>query len=149
MPTIAAARPYPFEFSRPHLALLLIDMQRDFIEPGGFGSALGNDVARLAAILPPTARLLNGFRRAGLPVCHTREAHHPDLADCPPSKLRRGNAALRIGDRGPMGRILISGELGTILSRNSSRVPANGLSRNPARAPSLPPGLMRSCASAS
>jgi nicotinamidase-related amidase len=112
MPTIAAARPYPYAFPRPHLALLLIDMQRDFIEPGGFGSTLGNDVARLGAIVPQAARLLAGFRRAGLPVCHTKEAHRPDLSDCPPAKLRRGNAALRIGDPGPMGRILISGEPG-------------------------------------
>jgi nicotinamidase-related amidase len=112
MPTIAAARPYPYPFPREHFALLLIDMQRDFIEPGGFGSALGNDVARLGAIVPPAARLLEGFRHAGLLVCHTKEAHRPDLSNCPPSKLRRGNAALRIGDRGPMGRILISGEPG-------------------------------------
>jgi biuret amidohydrolase len=110
--TIAAAQPYPYEFPPAHLALLLIDMQRDFIEPGGFGSALGNDVSRLAAIVPETARLLGGFRRAGLLVCHTKEAHRPDLSDCPPAKLRRGNAALRIGETGPMGRILIAGEPG-------------------------------------
>jgi nicotinamidase-related amidase len=112
MPKIAAARPYPYEFPRAHLALLLIDMQRDFIEPGGFGSALGNDVARLGAIVPQTARLLAGVRRAGLLVCHTKEAHRPDLSDCAPAKLRRGAAALRIGDHGPMGRILIAGEPG-------------------------------------
>jgi biuret amidohydrolase len=109
---IAAARPYPYEFPPSHLALLVIDMQRDFIEPGGFGSALGNDVSRLAAIVPQTARLLAGFRRAGLCVCHTKEAHRPDLSDCPPAKLRRGHAALRIGDLGPLGRILIAGEPG-------------------------------------
>ncbi|HEV8014002.1 MAG TPA: isochorismatase family cysteine hydrolase [Stellaceae bacterium] len=112
MPTIAAARPYPYAFSSAHVALLLIDMQRDFIEPGGFGSALGNDVSRLAAIVPQTARLLTGFREAGLCVCHTKEAHRPDLSDCPPAKLRRGDSALRIGDVGPMGRILIAGEPG-------------------------------------
>ncbi|HTV88727.1 MAG TPA: isochorismatase family cysteine hydrolase [Stellaceae bacterium] len=112
MPTIAAARPYPYEFSRSGMALLLIDLQRDFIEHGGFGSALGNDVSRLAAIVPQTARLLAGFRAAGLPVIHTKEAHRPDLADCPPAKRRRGGAALRIGDPGPMGRILIAGEAG-------------------------------------
>lgn len=112
MATIAAARPYPYEFSRGRLALLLIDMQRDFIEPGGFGSALGNDVSRLAAIVPQTARLLAGCRKAGLSIVHTKEAHRPDLADCPPAKLRRGRAALRIGDAGPIGRILIAGEPG-------------------------------------
>jgi nicotinamidase-related amidase len=112
MPTIAAAQPYPYEFPRRGLALIVIDMQRDFIEPGGFGSALGNDVSRLAAIVPAAARLIAGFRAAGLPILHTKEAHRPDLSDCPPAKLRRGNAALRIGDEGPMGRILIAGEPG-------------------------------------
>ena len=112
MRRIAAALPYPYEFPSAHVALLLIDMQRDFIEPGGFGSALGNDVSRLGAIVPQTARLLAGFRKAGLLVCHTKEAHRPDLADCPPAKRRRGNAALRIGEAGPMGRILIAGEPG-------------------------------------
>lgn len=112
MPTIAAARPYPYAFPRRQLGLLLIDMQRDFIEPGGFGSALGNDVSRLAAIVPYAARLLAGFRRAGLCICHTKEAHRADLSDCPPAKLHRGTASLRIGDAGPMGRILIAGEPG-------------------------------------
>jgi biuret amidohydrolase len=109
---IPAARPYPYAFPPGGIALLVIDMQRDFIEPGGFGSALGNDVTRLAAIVPGTARLLAGFRRAGLPVIHTKEAHRPDLSDCPPAKRNRGRAALRIGDVGPMGRILIEGEPG-------------------------------------
>lgn len=113
MPTIAAALPYRYEFPATGIALLVIDMQRDFIEPGGFGSALGNDVSRLAAIVPATARLVAGFRAAGLPVVHTKEAHRPDLSDCAPAKLRRGNAALRIGDLGPMGRILVAGEPGS------------------------------------
>lgn len=112
MPVIEAARPYAYDFAMARTALLLIDMQRDFIEPGGFGSTLGNDVARLSAIVPATARLLAGFRRAGLPICHTKEAHRPDLADCPPAKRNRGKAALRIGDEGPMGRILVVGERG-------------------------------------
>lgn len=112
MARIAAARPYPYDFPPEHTALLVIDMQRDFIEPGGFGSALGNDVSRLAAIVPATARLVAGFRGAGLPVLHTKEAHRPDLSDCPPAKRNRGRASLRIGDAGPMGRILIAGEPG-------------------------------------
>lgn len=113
MPTIAAARPYPYEFPRARLALLMIDMQRDFIEPGGFGAILGNDVSRLAAVVPQARRLLDGCRAAGLVVCHTKEAHRPDLSDCPPAKLRRGPGPLRIGDRGPMGRILVAGEPGS------------------------------------
>ncbi len=112
MASIDAARPYPYEFPRAGFALLLIDMQRDFIEPGGFGSALGNDVSRLGAIVPETARLLAGFRHAQLPVFHTKETHRPDLSDCPPAKLSRGGASLKIGDPGPMGRILIEGEPG-------------------------------------
>jgi biuret amidohydrolase len=112
MTKIATALPYPYEFPPAHTALLLIDMQRDFIEPGGFGSALGNKVELLGAIVPDTARLLAGFRKAGLVVIHTKEAHKPDLSDCPPAKRTRGNASLRIGDDGPMGRILIAGEPG-------------------------------------
>ncbi|HZB91639.1 MAG TPA: isochorismatase family cysteine hydrolase [Stellaceae bacterium] len=112
MPKIADALPYPYAFPRGGLALLVIDMQRDFIEPGGFGSSLGNDVARLAAIVPGVARLVDGFRRAGVRVIHTKEAHRPDLSDCPPAKRRRGEASRRIGDPGPMGRLLIDGEPG-------------------------------------
>jgi biuret amidohydrolase len=112
MPTVEAARPYPYAFPRDRTALVMIDMQRDFLEPGGFGAALGNDVSRLAPAVAPAARLIAAFRRHGLPIIHTREAHRPDLSDCPPAKRRRGNAALRIGDPGPMGRILVVGEPG-------------------------------------
>ena len=109
---IIKARPFDFDLDRDHAALIIIDMQRDFVEPGGFGETLGNKVALLQAIIPATARLLAAFRAAGLPVIHTRECHRPDLSDCPPAKRERGKPSLRIGDPGPMGRILISGEPG-------------------------------------
>lgn len=109
---IVAAQPYDYAFPMAQTALIVIDMQRDFIEPGGFGSSLGNDVTRLSAIVPTTRRLLDLCRGAALPIIHTREAHRPDLSDCPPAKRSRGAARLRIGDEGPMGRILISGEPG-------------------------------------
>lgn len=106
------ARPFDFPLDRGALGLLVIDMQRDFVEPGGFGASLGNDVARLGRIVPVVARLIAGFRAAGLPVLHTRECHRPDLSDCPESKRSRGSPAMRIGDEGPMGRILIAGAAG-------------------------------------
>lgn len=106
------ARPFDFQLDPKKTALIVIDMQRDFVEPGGFGETLGNDVTRLQAIIPSTAALIAGFRKAGLTIVHTRECHRPDLADCPPAKKDRGNPKLRIGDPGPMGRILISGEPG-------------------------------------
>jgi nicotinamidase-related amidase len=109
---IETALPYPYEFPAANVALVMIDMQRDFLEPGGFGAALGNDVSRLAPAIAPAARLLAAFRRLRLPVIHTREAHRSDLSDCPPAKRTRGNAPLRIGDVGPMGRILVTGEPG-------------------------------------
>jgi biuret amidohydrolase len=90
----------------------VIDMQRDFIERGGFGEALGNDVSRLAAIVPTVRELLAWARAQGIRVVHTREGHRPDLTDCPPAKRQRGRPALRIGDAGPMGRILVDGQPG-------------------------------------
>jgi nicotinamidase-related amidase len=106
------AEPFEYAFPREKLALIVIDMQRDFVEPGGFGAALGNDVDRLRPIIPAVGRVIDAFRRHGLAVIHTREGHRADLTDCPPAKRVRGNAKLRIGDPGPMGRILILGEPG-------------------------------------
>lgn len=107
------AQPYDYELPvSSQVALVVIDMQRDFLEPGGFGDALGNDVMRLQAIVPTLKQLLEGFRSLGLPIIHTLECHQPDLSDCPPSKLKRGRGTLTIGDVGPMGRILIQGESG-------------------------------------
>jgi nicotinamidase-related amidase len=110
---IENARPFPYEFDLARTALVLIDMQRDFIEPGGFGETLGNDVALLEAIVPATRAVLDAWRGAGGWVVHTREAHLPDLSDCPPAKRDRGRPTLRIGDAGPMGRILVRGEPGS------------------------------------
>jgi biuret amidohydrolase len=109
------AAPYPYPLEQAHAALVVIDMQRDFIEEGGFGAALGNEVTRLAAIVPSVARLIALARRQGWTLVHTREAHRPDLSDCPPSKIRRGDAAIRIGEEGPMGRLLVSGEPGSAI----------------------------------
>jgi nicotinamidase-related amidase len=109
---IDTAIPFPYEFDVAKTALVLIDMQRDFIEPGGFGETLGNDVSLLEAIVPATRQALRAWREAGGLVVHTREAHKADLSDCPPAKRNRGNPTLRIGDEGPMGRILVAGEPG-------------------------------------
>ena len=110
--TEVRADPYPFAFDLEKAALVIIDMQRDFLQPGGFGDALGNDVSMLARTVQPTLRLLEAARAAGLMVIHTREGHRPDLADLSPAKKRRGNFVLTIGDEGPMGRILVQGEPG-------------------------------------
>ena len=110
-----SAEPYPYGLVPGQTALVVIDMQRDFIEPGGFGDALGNEVARLEAIVPTVTRLLQLFRQHDWPIVHTRESHKADLSDCPPSKRERGESALRIGDVGPMGRILVRGEPGNAI----------------------------------
>ncbi|RUP26634.1 MAG: cysteine hydrolase [Curvibacter sp.] len=106
------ARPFDFGFDPARTALLIIDMQRDFVEPGGFGESLGNDVSLLQAIVPACQAVLQAWRDIGALVVHTREAHRPDLSDCPPAKRLRGQPRLRIGDAGPMGRILVAGEPG-------------------------------------
>jgi biuret amidohydrolase len=107
-----AAEPFAYDFAVAKTALVIIDMQRDFVEPGGFGETLGNDVSLLTAIVPACQSMLAAWRRAGGLVVHTREAHDADLSDCPPAKRNRGNPTLRIGDVGPMGRILVAGEPG-------------------------------------
>jgi nicotinamidase-related amidase len=84
------AEPHPLTFEPESTALLIIDMQRDFVEPGGFGEMLGNDVSLPRSTIEPCQRVLQAARRAGLTVIHTREGHRPDLTDAPPSKLRRG-----------------------------------------------------------
>ncbi|MEO5672647.1 MAG: cysteine hydrolase [Ramlibacter sp.] len=106
------ANPFVYTFDPAHTALVIIDMQRDFIEPGGFGESLGNDVSLLSAIVPACRAVLERWRDIGGPIVHTRESHNADLSDCPPSKRNRGNPRLRIGDVGPMGRILVAGEPG-------------------------------------
>ena len=107
-----SALPFDYPLDVARAALVIIDMQRDFIEPGGFGATLGNNVALLEAIVPASQAMLAAWRTAGGLVVHTREAHKVDLSDCPPAKLNRGNPALRIGDLGAMGRILVAGEPG-------------------------------------
>ena len=106
------ALPFPLDFPPARTAMVVIDMQRDFIEPGGFGATLGNDVSLLKKIVPTVGRLIDAFRTARLPIIHTRECHKPDLSDLPTAKHRRGKPSMRIGDPGPMGRILIAGEPG-------------------------------------
>ena len=100
----------PIEVERT--ALLLIDMQRDFLLPGGFGESLGNDVSRLMAAVAPCAALLEAARARRMLVVHTREGHRPDLSDAPRAKMERGSPTVRIGALGPMGRILVRGEPG-------------------------------------
>ena len=106
------AQPTPIAVDTGRCALVIIDMQRDFLEPGGFGEALGNDVSQLRKIVAPLRALLGAARDARLTVIHTREGHRPDMTDAPRAKVERGAPSLRIGDRGPMGRILIRGEVG-------------------------------------
>jgi biuret amidohydrolase len=112
MTTLVPAKPGPFAFDPESTALVIIDMQRDFLEPGGCGSALGNDVSLLGAAVEPLQRVLAAAREIGMTVVHTREGHRPDLSDAPPAKLARGRLDVGIGSEGPKGRILVRGELG-------------------------------------
>jgi biuret amidohydrolase len=106
------AEPYEFGCGLATTALLVIDMQRDFVDPGGFGELLGNDVTPLRRAVEPIRRVLTVCRDAGLLVIHTREGHRADLSDCPPSKKARGRLRVGIGDEGPLGRVLVRGEHG-------------------------------------
>ena len=106
------AEPKPVEINPSKTALILIDMQKDFLLHGGYGESLGNNVDNLSPAIAPTKKILEFARKMKLLIIHTREGHLPDLSDCPPTKLLRWPKGKRIGDRGPMGRILIRGEQG-------------------------------------
>jgi nicotinamidase-related amidase len=112
MTTLVPAKPGPFALDPETTALVVIDMQRDFLEPGGFGALLGNDVSLLSSAIEPLQKVLAAARELGMLIIHTREGHRPDLTDAPPSKLARGGLEIGIGDLGPNGRILVRGERG-------------------------------------
>ena len=135
------ALPFAFAFRPQTTALIVIDMQRDFAEPGGFGASLGNDVSRVTAIVPTVKRLIEGFRAAGLPVIHTMECHRPDLSDLPPAKRDRGNPSIRIGDVGPMGRVLIAGEPGTAILEELAPLPGEIVIEKPGKGAFYATGL--------
>ena len=131
--TTLAATPFDFRFDLRNTALVIIDMQRDFLEPGGFGETLGNDVSQLSAIVPQCKAVLHAWRTAGGLVIHTREAHKADLSDCPPAKSNRGNPSLRIGDAGPMGRILVADEPGNQIIPELAPVPGEWVIDKPGK----------------
>jgi nicotinamidase-related amidase len=111
------AKPYAYSFPTKHTALLVIDMQRDFLLDQGFGAIQGGDLSMVQASIEPTKKLLDICRRAGLFIFHTREGHEPSLSDLPSSKIIRQAAAPEntqhtyvIGEKGPLGRLLTRGE---------------------------------------
>ncbi|GJL88063.1 MAG: cysteine hydrolase [Minwuia thermotolerans] len=136
-----AAEPFDFPLDPACAALIIIDMQRDFLEPGGFGAALGNDVSLVQAIVPTVRALLDAARACGLTIIHTRECHRPDLSDCPSAKRDRGNPALRIGDPGPMGRILIAGEPGAEIVPELAALPGEHVIDKPGKGAFYATGL--------
>ena len=127
------AEPYEFEFETRTTALVMIDFQRDFVDPGGFGEALGNDVALLRRAVPAAEQVLKVARAAGLFIVHTREGHRSDLADCPPAKKARGRLKIGIGDPGPMGRILVRGEAGHDIVKELAPAPGEPVVDKPGK----------------
>jgi nicotinamidase-related amidase len=127
------ADPEPITIDPARAALVIIDMQRDFLEPGGFGESLGNDVSLLKRAIEPCQALLATARRIGMLVIHTREGHRPDLSDAPKAKVERGAPALRIGAPGPMGRILVRGEPGHDIVRELYPAPGEPIIDKPGK----------------
>ena len=140
MPTIEA-RPVPFQFDPAHTALLMIDMQRDFLEPGGFGALLGNDVSQLGDVALKCGELLAWARASSLLIVHTQEAHARDLSDCPPSKRARGGLVCGIGDVGPLGRVLVEGEPGSDFVDACRPLPGETVLRKPGKGAFYATGL--------
>jgi nicotinamidase-related amidase len=124
---------YPLPDDLNKLALVIIDMQRDFVEPGGFGEALGNDVTPLRSIVPALKQLLETFRSLKLPIIHTMEGHKPDLSDCPPAKQKRVQGPLKIGDMTPLGRLFILGEPGNAIIPELAPLPGEVVLSKPGK----------------
>jgi biuret amidohydrolase len=94
-------------------ALIIIDMQRDFLDAGGYAATAGMNINALRKPIPFIASLLAAARNNNVLVVHTREGHRPDLTDCNPAKMARShNAGAAIGSAGPLGRLLVRGEYG-------------------------------------
>src|SRR3546814_18112701 len=108
--TAVPAKPYEFDLQPDRAAMLIIDMQRDFMEPGGFGDALGNDVSQLRRTIAPLAALLAAGRAAGMLIMPTREGHKPDLSDLHETKKTRGRGAKKNGAHGPNRQSVVWGK---------------------------------------
>src|SRR3569623_2592363 len=124
MSTIVDAEPEPLPLDLAKTALVMIDMQRDFLEPGGFGESRGNDGTLRGKAVGPCRALREAMRARGVLIIHTREGHRPDLSDAPRAKVERGAPSVRIGAPGPMGRIQVRGEKGHDL--NEALAPRKG-----------------------
>lgn len=134
------AKPYPYTFPLRHTALLVIDMQRDFLLPKGFGAIQGGTLDAVQSSVAPVKTLLAVSRGAGLTIIHTREGHKPDLSDCPSSKLVRQHAAPGndqhgkiIGDTGDLGRLLVRGEYGHDIVNELSPYPGERIIDKPGK----------------
>jgi nicotinamidase-related amidase len=138
---VVAARPEPYRFEPTYTALLMIDMQRDFLEAGGFGAMLGNDVGQLGDVAAQCGRLLGWARAQGVLIVHTQEAHARDLSDCPPSKRARGHLRCGIGDPGPLGRVLVEGEPGSDFVAECRPLPGEAVLRKPGKGAFYATGL--------
>jgi nicotinamidase-related amidase len=140
---ITSAQPYEYDLpeNSASLALLIIGMQRGLIEPGGFGSLMGNDVTSIQSVVPMVKRLLDSFRALQLPIFYIVEAHQPDLSDCPPSKQKRMRGGVNIGDQGALGRILVLGEPGTAIVAELAPLPGEPVLAKPGKGAFFASGL--------
>ncbi len=105
-------------------ALVIIDMQRDFLDPRGYVAQSGVDVSILRRTIPNVRRLLEAARAAKVRVIHTREGHRPDLSDLTAFKRHRAaGSGAAIGSTGPLGRLLVRGEAGHAIIEEAAPLP--------------------------
>jgi len=111
------ALPDPVEADIASSALIVIDMQNDFLDAQGWFSAVrGADVAPLSQIIPRINALAAAFRRRGAAVIHLNWGVRADLANLPANVVDKGSSCGAIpgyGDAIPSGEVLVKDSWGS------------------------------------
>jgi nicotinamidase-related amidase len=98
--------PDSVELDLASAALIVVDMQNDFLHPEGWFASRGIDAAPVCAVIPAIETLTAAMRAADVPVIWLNWGVRPDRANLPPHTINRGRSggAATYADPSPSGR---------------------------------------------